>query len=82
MQAWNAAQWGNAAQWVGALMTLLAVNVALFKEDIIKLWKRPALGLRIALRAPDCEKMTTQVSGGPQIVFSGQKDDGGGQVLE
>lgn len=68
------------AEWFTALATFLAVIVALFKEDIIKLWKRPALAVRIALQAPDCEKMTTQIGATPQIVFSGQKGDGDGAV--
>jgi hypothetical protein len=46
----------DAAVWVGSIATLLAVLVALFKEEMVKLWRRPALKARIRLAAPDCHK--------------------------
>ena len=54
MQAWNAVQWGNAAQWAGALMTFAAVIVALFKEDIIRCRRHPKLMARIEAKHPYC----------------------------
>jgi hypothetical protein len=46
----------QAAVWTGSIATLLAVIVALFKEEIIKLWRKPKLEARIILAAPDCHK--------------------------
>jgi len=42
------------AAWVGAAATLLAVVIALFKEEIVRLWRRPKLTARVLLAAPDC----------------------------
>jgi hypothetical protein len=50
----------NAAIWTGALATLAAVIVALFKEDIVRLWRRPKLQARLRLSAPDCHKNKLQ----------------------
>jgi hypothetical protein len=47
---------GNLAQWVGAGMTLAAVTVALFKEDILRLLRHPELEVRLEPRYPDCVK--------------------------
>lgn len=47
---------GSIAQWAGALATFLAVLVALFKEDLVQLWRRPKLTLSITLAPPDCHK--------------------------
>ena len=47
-------QW---AGWAAALATFLAVVVALWKEDIVKHWRRPRLKVRIALQPPDCHKI-------------------------
>ncbi len=44
------------ATWVGAIATFLAVIVALFKEDIVRLWRAPKLTAKIRLEAPDCHK--------------------------
>lgn len=68
------------ATWLTAAGTFLAVVVALFKEDIVKIWRRPALAVRVMLRAPDCEKMEVQIAASPQIQFSGSRDDAGGNV--
>ncbi len=48
--------WSDAAVWTGSIATLLAVIVALIKEDIVKIWRRPKLQARIKLSAPDCHK--------------------------
>ncbi len=42
--------------WIGSIATILAVIVALFKEELIKIWRRPELEARIKLAAPDCHK--------------------------
>ena len=47
-------QW---AAWAAALATFLAVVVALWKEDIVKHWRRPRLKVRISLQPPDCHKI-------------------------
>lgn len=44
------------AVWVGSVATLLAVVVALFKEDLVRIWRRPKLQTRIKLAVPDCHK--------------------------
>lgn len=41
---------------VAAGITLLAVLVALFKDDVRGLWRRPVLQASIQLKAPDCHK--------------------------
>ena len=49
-------EWGNVAQWVGALATLCAVTVALFKEKLLRRWRRAKLSARILLEPPDSFK--------------------------
>lgn len=44
----------DAAAWTGSLATLLAVLAALFKEEIVRLWRRPELTARVRLAPPDC----------------------------
>ncbi len=44
------------AAWTGKIVTFLAVLVALFKEDLRVLWRRPKLVSAINLSAPDCHK--------------------------
>lgn len=46
----------DVAVWIGSIATFLAVIVALFKEELVKLWRRPKLQARIKLSAPDCHK--------------------------
>lgn len=41
---------------VTAVATLLAVIVALFRDEIIGWWRRPRITLRVKLAAPDCHK--------------------------
>lgn len=57
MQAWNAVQWGNAAQWAGALMTFAAVIVALSKEWLIRLFRHPKLTACIEAKHPYCVRI-------------------------
>ena len=45
---------GNVAQWVGAIATFSAVIVALFKESILRRWRRPILDIEITLEPADC----------------------------
>jgi hypothetical protein len=42
------------AQWAGAIATFLAVLVALFKDSIVRHFRRPRLGVRIDSEPPDC----------------------------
>lgn len=53
---WGAAQWGTVAQWVGAVVTAVAIGVALFKESIIRWLRHPELTARLEARHPDCVK--------------------------
>src|SRR6266545_1431623 len=41
---------------MAAIATVLAVIVALLKEDIVAIWRRPRLKARASLSAPDCHK--------------------------
>ena len=45
--------------WAAAVAAFLAVLVALFKEEITRLWRRPILDAIIRLEAPDCHKTET-----------------------
>ena len=45
--------WGNVAQWFGAIATFCAVIVALSKEKFLRKWHRPKLAARILLAPPD-----------------------------
>ena len=44
------------AIWAGSIATFLAVFVALFKEELVRIWRHPKLNARIILEAPDCHK--------------------------
>lgn len=46
----------DAAVWTGSIATLLAIVVALFKEQLVRIWRRPKLEARVRLSAPDCHK--------------------------
>jgi hypothetical protein len=52
----NKLELGNIAQWFGAIATLFAVLVALFKEEILRRCRRPKLRVSIKLSPPDCHK--------------------------
>jgi hypothetical protein len=69
---------GTLGQWASAIATFTAAFVALFKEEIVKLWRRPKLIGSITLHAPDCEKTEIQVTAGqnPQMVFTGTNNEG------
>ncbi|HXX35843.1 MAG TPA: hypothetical protein VEM15_15340 [Thermodesulfobacteriota bacterium] len=48
------------AVWVGAAITFLAILVALFKEELQRLWRRAVLDLSVKTQPPDCHiSMTT-----------------------
>src|SRR5579862_1332648 len=47
----------NWVPFVAAAATLTAALVALFKEDVVKLWRHPKLTLRMRLEPPDCVKI-------------------------
>src|SRR5262245_53997754 len=49
---------GTVAQWAGATATFLAVLVALFRDEILRVWRKPKLTTLIALAPPDCHKTT------------------------
>ena len=41
--AQSVVDWGNVAQWVAAFVMSLVALVALFKEEIVKRWRRQFL---------------------------------------
>jgi len=47
---------GTLAQWAGATATVLAVLVALFKDEFLRWRRKPSLRVSIALASPDCHK--------------------------
>jgi hypothetical protein len=47
---------GSVVQWLGILITLAAVLVALFKDEFWRHWRRPELKGSISLSPPDCNK--------------------------
>lgn len=47
---------GTLAQWAGATATFLAVLVALFKDEMLRWWRKPKLTVSVALAPPDCHK--------------------------
>jgi len=53
------------AAWVAAIATFLAVLVALLKEELVSVWRKPSLKVRIALAPPDCHK-TEMTVGDPR----------------
>ncbi len=52
----SAIDWGNVSSWVAALVMSLVALVALFKEEIVKRWRRPILDLSLRVTPPDCYK--------------------------
>jgi hypothetical protein len=57
--------------FVAAGATLIAALVALFKEDVVKLWRRPKLSIRMLLESPDCVLMPVTVVTGTTVVWEG-----------
>jgi len=51
---------GSIAQWVAAGATLLAVLVALFKQEILSWWRRPVLDVSVLLEPPHCHATILQ----------------------
>jgi hypothetical protein len=58
----SAIDWGNVAQWVAAFVMSLVALVALFKEEIVKRWRRPILDLSLRVTPPDCYKTQLRYS--------------------
>ena len=52
----------EAAGWTAAIATFLAVIVALLKEELMALWRRPNLAARAHLSPPDCHKTEITVT--------------------
>lgn len=48
-----------------AIGTALAVFVALFKEDLVKLWRSPKFNVKLNLFPPDCNKTTIKYGNTP-----------------
>jgi hypothetical protein len=54
-------------QWVSTSLTFLAVGVALFKEELQRLWRRPKLEVSVKTMPPDCNiSKTTYTYSDPQ----------------
>jgi hypothetical protein len=61
---------GTVAQWAGATATFLAVLVALFRDEILRLWRKPRLTALIALAPPDCHKIPlTYIAHDPVVTY-------------
>lgn len=63
---------GNVAQWVGAVGTISAVLVALFKEDLLRWRRRPELVAVLKAERPYCVK-TPEHHGTPPNVWNGSR---------
>src|SRR4029450_1848684 len=59
--AQSVVDWGNVAQWVAAFVMSLVALVALFKEEILKRWRRPILDLSLRVTPPDCYKTELRI---------------------
>jgi len=59
------------AQWVGAIATSSAVVVALFKDEVLRYFRRPKLRIRITPEPPDCLLSPIEVSVNGMPVWSG-----------
>jgi hypothetical protein len=42
------------AVWIGSALTFLAILVALLKEELQRLWRRPVLDVSVKTQPPDC----------------------------
>src|SRR5713226_497287 len=66
------------SKWIGdhlaTLATFVAILVALFKEDIVKYWRRPRLTLRLLLKSPDSGTVPTIVAWRDSVVNTWQGD--------
>jgi hypothetical protein len=60
--AQSVVDWDNVAQWVAAFVMSLVALVALFKEEIVKCWRRPILDLSLRVTPPDCYKTQLRYS--------------------
>jgi len=49
-------KYAGVAAWAGVTVTFLAVLVALFKEELQRIWRKPELKALIRSTAPDCHK--------------------------
>jgi hypothetical protein len=52
----------EAAAWAAAAVTFLAVIVALFRNELRALWRRPRMSLQASLAPPDCHKTEVRVT--------------------
>jgi len=54
-----------------AVATFLAVLVALLKDELVSIWRKPSLTVRISLAPPDCHKTEIAVSNAETGEFVG-----------
>lgn len=59
----SAVETADQVKWFGVVATLAAVVVALLKEEIVKLWRRPDLHVYARLGPPDCHKTKFSIDG-------------------
>lgn len=65
---------GTLAQWAAATATFLAVLVALFKDEILRAWRKPQLTVSIMLASPDCHKTTLDYTVQKETVVYGSAE--------
>ena len=63
-------KYAGVAAWAGVTVTFLAVLVALFKEELQRIWRKPELKALIRSTAPDCHK--TEMTFTNPRTFDGQ----------
>jgi hypothetical protein len=67
----------TAAQWLAAVATSLAVVIALFKDELLRFFRRPRLSIRIQTEPPDCilvpnATVSAVIAGNPpQLLWAG-----------
>lgn len=57
--------------WLTAIGTVGAVTVALFKDEILRRFRRPKLSVRITPEAPDCLLSPSTVGREGRVLWSG-----------
>ena len=65
---WKGITMTELASIVTAIATFLAVIVALFRNELTKLWRKPKVDARVKLASPDCHKTRMIVWGSDGIV--------------
>ena len=64
------------AEWVGYFATVFAVIVALFKNELIRIWRKPKLKARIKLSPPDSIRVKKEITVRAGAISSTIRNDG------